>query len=78
MLGTLFDTGSGTSRRYTHNQVTPATVWTISHGFGMTPFSVRVLNTDGEEVGALVESIDNNTTQITFGGPFSGEAYLGA
>jgi len=44
----------------------------------MTPFSVRVLNTDGEEVGALVESIDNNTTQITFGGPFSGEAYLGA
>jgi hypothetical protein len=62
-------------REYIHMQSVPATAWTITHGLGFIP-SVTVIRSDGTETFGTVLHLDNNTTQVSFGGAFAGIAYL--
>lgn len=59
---------------WVHDQVTPASTWTIIHHFGIEP-SVELL-ISGAETEAFVEHPDNETTVITFGSDISGVAHL--
>lgn len=62
-------------KNYIHDQGTPNTIWTISHGLNKKP-SVTVIDTAGTEVEGHVEYIDNNNVIIVFNSSFSGTATL--
>jgi hypothetical protein len=59
---------------YTHNQLVPATVWTVTHNLGYFP-NITVVDSTNREVIGSTEYIDLNTIQLTFSGAFSGKAY---
>lgn len=60
---------------YVHNQLTPATTWTIAHGFGQWP-SVTVVDSGGNVVVGGIDYVDANTVQLTFSAAFGGKAFL--
>lgn len=60
---------------YTHDQLTPATVWTIVHNLNCYPM-VKVVDSAKTEVTTDVDHPDANTVVITVAAPFSGTAYL--
>lgn len=60
---------------YTHQQLIPATVWTIVHNLGKYP-SVTVIDSAGTEVEGDVQFTDTNTIVITFSSAFAGKASL--
>lgn len=63
-------------RSYKHLQTTPATVWTVSHNFGVNPVSDVFINNDGalEKILPLsVVVIDQNTLQVNFTNSQTGE-----
>jgi len=60
---------------YIFNQLTPLSVWTISHNMGNHP-SVSVVDSSGNVVIGDIEYIDSNNITITFGSAFGGIAYL--
>lgn len=59
---------------YVHNQGTPASVWTITHGLTFKP-NVTVIDSAGDQVEG---SLSYTLTQVilTFAAAFSGVAYL--
>lgn len=63
---------------YIHNQSTATTVWKITHNLGKMP-NVKVIDSTGALVyGTVVYDRDDefNKVTISFGGAFSGRAYL--
>ncbi len=58
---------------YEYDQLTPATVWVVHHGFGKSP-EIRVVDSGGTRWYGDEKDLDTNTTQITFGFPMSGKA----
>jgi hypothetical protein len=71
-------TGStGTSGgSYEYSQGSPAATWSIAHDLGYRPAGVRVIDSAGNDVEGVVSYPDDDRVTITFGGPFSGTAYL--
>lgn len=61
---------------FTWAQSTPSATWIIAHSLGYRPAGVRVIDSAGNDVEGAVSYPDANTVVITFGGPFSGTAYL--
>jgi hypothetical protein len=60
---------------YTHDQVTPASTWTIVHSLGYHP-NVAVVDSAGDGVEGLVTYVDVNTVTVEFNAAFGGKAYL--
>jgi len=68
--------GEGGDLSYTHQQMVPAAVWTITHNLGKRP-SVDVFDSTGHgPVFGDVEHVSDNQLAITFGAAFGGVAYL--
>jgi hypothetical protein len=65
----------GPDFRYVHNQLVPATVWTIVHNLNGFP-NVATVDSSGKEVIGDVEWLDANTVQAAFTAAFGGKAYL--
>lgn len=61
--------------RYEHEQMTPASIWTVTHNLGGFP-SVTVVDSTGREVVGGTEYLDSNTVRLLFSAPFSGHAYF--
>lgn len=59
---------------FVHEQVSPASVWTIGHHFGVTPAATILVG--GQSVEADVTHPDAETTVITFSAPTVGVALL--
>lgn len=57
-----------------HDQVSPASVWTIDHHFGIEPAVTVLLSANVAQ--ADVSHPDDETTVLTFGLPVTGTAYL--
>ena len=65
----------GVDRTYTHTQIIPALLWTITHSLGKIP-TVDVRDGNGDTILGSVTNIDNNNLTIEFNQPVSGVAYL--
>lgn len=63
--------------RYVHTQSAPSATWVIPHGMGRRPAVLVIDSADEEVEGERTDSLDLNTTTLTFSGAFSGVAYLG-
>ena len=61
--------------RYVHNQMVPASVWTIPHNLDGFP-NVTVVDSANREVIGDLEWIDNNTVQASFASAFGGKAFV--
>jgi hypothetical protein len=59
---------------YTHNQGTPASLWTIIHNLGWYP-NAWVRDSGGTNVEGDVTQVDTNTMTIAFSASFAGVAY---
>lgn len=60
---------------YSHEQTTPAIEWTIPHGLGFRP-AVAITDSAGTVVYGSVAHLSLNTTVVSFGAAFSGNARL--
>ena len=60
---------------YTHNQIVPLSVWTITHNLKKYP-SVTVVDSSGSVVVGDVKYLSENELQVSFSGAFAGKAYL--
>ena len=60
---------------YTHDQMTPGTVWNITHGLGFFP-NVMSFDSAGTQIIGDVVHIDKNSMTITFSHSNAGVAYL--
>ncbi len=59
---------------YVHTQSVAATTWVVNHNLN-TRCSVQVVDTDGNEIIAQIDWIDNNTVNIIFNIPITGFVY---
>lgn len=66
---------SGGDKSYTHTQISPASIWNITHGLGKYP-SVTVVDSGGNKVMGDVKYINLNTVELSFTSAFAGIAYL--
>jgi hypothetical protein len=73
--GPMSGGGGGVDLSYTFTQNTPASVWTITHNLGKRP-SITVMDSGGNTCYGDVQYTSVNAVTITFGGAFSGVAYL--
>lgn len=62
--------GSGTGVVYT--QGTPASTWTINTALGRKPYSVMIMDTNGNEIGSDVSFPSNSQIVVTFATPQAG------
>lgn len=62
-------------RQYTHNQIVPADIWTITHNLGHVP-TITVFDSANTEVECDYQYLDINTVVLTFSAGFAGTAYL--
>jgi hypothetical protein len=60
---------------YFHPQNNAAEVWIIKHDLGKYP-NVKILDSQRIQVFGDVQYLDENRVKVTFGGAFSGTAYL--
>ena len=60
---------------YTHDQMTPGTVWSITHNLGFFP-NVMTFDSAGTQIIGDVVHIDKNSMTITFSHSNAGKAYL--
>lgn len=67
--------GGAASATYVHNQLTPATTWTITHSMGQWP-AVAVVDSGGNVVSGDIAYVSANQVRVTFTVPFGGTAYL--
>jgi hypothetical protein len=58
-----------------HTQVSAASTWTVTHNLGGYP-NVTVVDSAGTRVEGDTRYIDQNTVQLSFSAPFSGQAVL--
>ncbi len=63
------------TQTYVHNQAVPAAVWNINHNLNKYP-SVDAADSANTVVIGEIQYIDTNNLTITFGGAFSGKAFL--
>ena len=77
MVGEQGPSGASQStlREHTHQQATPATVWTINHDLGFRP-AVYVTDSAGDECEGDVDHLSSNSLTITFSAAFAGTARL--
>ena len=63
---------------YTHNQTTPAAVWSIQHNLGGHPVSALVVDSAGEEIVGAIDwqSSTDNLLVVNFSEPLAGSAYI--
>jgi len=64
-----------TGQAYTHDQMTPGTVWSITHNLGFFP-NVMTFDSAGTQIIGDVQHIDKNSMTITFSHSNAGKAYL--
>lgn len=67
--------GLSPDKSFIYNQLTPSSIWLITHNLDKYP-SVSVVDSAGTEVYGSVTYIDTNTLRIDFSSEFSGKAYL--
>ena len=60
---------------FVHDQLSPQTVWIVTHNLQKNP-SVTVVDSGDSTVVGEVQYLDLNTLQLTFSAPFSGKAYI--
>lgn len=60
---------------YTHNQLSSASTWTITHNLGFFP-SVTVIDSGNNTVIGNVTYISENQLSVSFNATFGGKAYL--
>jgi hypothetical protein len=60
---------------YIHNQTTPSTTWTVSHGLGFVP-NITVVDSAGTVVEGSYNYPSASVVVLSFSGAFSGKAYL--
>jgi len=65
-----------TGGSFAYEQMTPATVWTITHNLTYRPGGVLVVEYGGQNVEGTVSHISANQLTITFAAAISGYAYL--
>lgn len=63
---------------YVHEQATPATPWTVIHGFGKKPSSVSVLDLNDNLVEAEYQHMSTNLLQVRPLLPATGRVIVGA
>lgn len=66
------------SDRFEHDQMVASDTWVVTHGLGVYPSSVAVVDTANTLVHGGVRHIDVNTVELSFSAPFSGKAYIGS
>ena len=59
---------------YRHEQNIPNSTWTVVHNLGYSP-NVRIKNSAGDFMQAVIRDIDNNSLFIIFDADNAGEAY---
>lgn len=60
---------------YIHNQISPSSIWTITHNLGRYP-SATVVDSGGNVVVGDVSYINNTQIKVSFTTEFSGKAYV--
>lgn len=60
---------------YTHNQLTAASTWTITHNLGFFP-AVSIVDSGGNYVIGDVNYVSQNVVSVSFNASFGGKAYL--
>jgi hypothetical protein len=65
----------GGDKTYTHDQVTPSALWSITHNLNKVP-SITIVDSSGREVEGEVEHVNLNSVILSFGASFAGKAYL--
>ena len=65
----------GSAFAYTHDQLTPSALWTITHNLAGFP-NVTVVDSAGTQVEGDVDYTDSNVLTIAFSAAFGGKAYL--
>ena len=74
--GTIrIDSNVAGDKTYTHNQSSPATVWSIAHNLNKHP-SVSVVDSSNSRMEGQVDYIDTNNITLTFNASFSGKAFF--
>lgn len=66
---------TGEYKMYVHNQGDPLKEWTIAHNLNKVP-NVKVIDSTGNQVYGDVKIENMNIVTVSFGGAFSGIAYL--
>lgn len=66
---------TGEYKMYVHNQGDPLQEWTITHNLNKVP-NVKVIDSTGNQVYGDVKIENMNVVTVSFGGAFSGIAYL--
>lgn len=66
---------TGEYKMYTHTQGDPLKEWTITHNLNKVP-NVKVIDSTGQQVYGDVKIENMNVVIVSFGGAFSGIAYL--
>lgn len=66
---------TGEYKMYVHTQGDPLKVWTIQHMLNKVP-NVKIIDSTGEQVYGSVKVENMNEVTVSFGGAFSGIAYL--
>jgi hypothetical protein len=67
--------GGGGTSAYVHQQLTPATTWTINHGLGYRP-SVELLDSGSQEIDGEIAHPTVNQTVVTLSPATAGLARL--
>lgn len=68
--------GDSAAGGYVHDQMTPASLWTIDHNLGFRPGGIHVSDSEGADVEGEVTYITDNQLTIEFAGAFSGRAIV--
>lgn len=68
-------TGPAGGTGYAHDQILPASIWTINHMLGYKPGGVIVIDSGGNEVKGSIAYPTANQVVITFSSAFAGVAY---
>lgn len=63
------------TKSYTFTQLTPISVWLITHNLNKKP-SVTIVDSANSVVVGEISYLDNNSLLVSFSSGFSGQAYL--
>ena len=69
-------TNTGSGAYYTFHQTIAANVWNVTHNLGMLPSEPLITDLDNNNIEAVVNNLNLNTTTITFSHPQNGYAYF--
>lgn len=69
------DAALALAQRFRYDQISPSTVWSITHNLGFHP-SVTVVDSAGTEVIGVTTYLSDNELEINFSAAMAGTAYL--